>query len=203
MMYYLKLGFILLIICAIAAGLLAYINSLTEPIIATRKAAEEIKTREALIPGAIFEKKEGADAFVYFIAKNAESGELMGYTFIAAKSAYSSTVLTMVGVDKDYKVIAIKVIDQNETPGLGANCLSEDFASMFKGLSETDLLVDKDGGKVRSMAGATITTRAVTNSIREQIIQLRKVIESASADKAPIPVSSYKQVDNPENGRNA
>ncbi len=176
MMYYVKLGFILLVICAIAAGLLAYINSLTEPVIAERKAQEEISTRQALIPGAVFEEVSTEDGFTFFTAKDTESGELMGYTFIAAKSAYSSTIQTMVGIDRDMKVIAIKVIDQAETPGLGANCTQPSFYEMFRGLGESELYVDKDGGAVRSIAGATITTRAVTNSIREEIAALKRYL---------------------------
>ncbi len=177
-MYYLKLGFILLVICAIAAGLLAYINSLTEPVIAERKAQEEINTRKELIPGAEFEEVISEDGFTFFIARDEENNELKGYTFIAAKSAYSSTIQTMVGVDKDLKVIAIKVIDQAETPGLGANCSLPGFATMFSGLTEGELFVDKDGGNVRSIAGATITTRAITNSIREEIANLKRYLVS-------------------------
>lgn len=178
MMYYLKLGFILLIICALAAGLLAYINFLTKPIIENRKAQDEINTRAALIPNAEFTKNSTEDGMEYFTATNPETGDLMGYTFIAAKSGYSSTILTMVGLDKEFKVLAIKVIDQNETPGLGANCLLDSFYAMFPGLEETELFVDKDGGKIKSLAGATITTRAITNSIREQIMALKKHLAS-------------------------
>mgnify|MGYP001476284705 CR=1 FL=1 len=56
MMYYIKLGGILLIICVIATGILAYVNSVTEPKIIALKAAEAVKSREALIPGADFEE---------------------------------------------------------------------------------------------------------------------------------------------------
>ncbi len=183
MMYYLKLGFILLIICAIAAGLLAYINSLTEPIIAERKAKEEINTREALIPGSSFEEVLTPEGFTYFIATDKESGELRGYSFIAIKNGYSGPIQTMVGLDSSFRILNIKVIDQNETPGLGANCLLSSFSDLFKGMYDTDLAVDKDGGSIRSLAGATITTRAITNSIKEQILILKRSIADREGEQ--------------------
>jgi len=38
--------------------------------------------------------------------------------------------------------------------------------------------VDRDGGKFVSLTGATITTRAVTNSLREAIKLIQKDVES-------------------------
>jgi electron transport complex protein RnfG len=165
----LKLGFILLIFCAVASGILAYINSLTAPVIAERKAKEEIATRESLIPEADFEELQAPGGEKYFIARDKETQEIKGYTFNAAQSGYSSVVQTMVGVDKDFRVIDIKVIDQAETPGLGANCTAESFTGQFAGLAAPELAVDKDGGKIKSLSGATITSRCVANSIREMI----------------------------------
>jgi Na+-translocating ferredoxin:NAD+ oxidoreductase subunit G len=170
MKYYLKLGFILLIFCVVASGILAYLNTLTAPVIAARKAREAVETREALIPNAVFTERNTADGLSYFVASpEADSTVVLGYTFVAVQSAYSSNVQTMVGVDKDFKVLAIQVIDQAETPGLGANCTQPSFMDQFKGLTLPDLKVDKDGGKVKSLSGATITSRAIANSIAESI----------------------------------
>lgn len=178
MKYYIKLGFILLIFCAVASGILAYINSLTAPVIAERKAKEEIATRESLIPESDFEEQQAPGGEKYFIARDKETGEVKGYTFIAAQTGYSSVVQTMVGVDKEFNVINIKVIDQAETPGLGANCTSESFTGQFAGLPASELAVDKDGGKIKSLSGATITSRCVANSIREMV----KALQAAIAD---------------------
>jgi electron transport complex protein RnfG len=173
MKYYLKLTFILLIFCAVASGILAYVNSLTEPVIKDRKAKEEIATRSELIPDADFSEAKFADGSLYYIATSTATKDTLGYTFIAAENGYSSKVQTMVGVDKDMKVLKVKVIDQAETPGLGANCTSEAFQAQFSGLGEADLVVDKDGGKIKSLSGATITSRTVANSIAAQIAALK------------------------------
>ncbi|MCB5259568.1 MAG: FMN-binding protein [Candidatus Cloacimonetes bacterium] len=178
MKYYIKLSLILLIFCAVASGILAYINTLTAPVIAQRKAKEEIATREALIPNANFTQAQTADGASYFVASNPETQEILGYTFIAAEIGYSSTVQTMVGVDKDFKVLGIKIIDQAETPGLGANCTNDNFTSQYAGMTIENLYVDKDGGAVIALSGATITSRCITNSIRNRIQAVKSDISA-------------------------
>jgi len=169
MKYYLKLGGILLAICAIATGILAYVNSVTEPKIAALKAEESIESREKLIPGCDFEEVVLRDDFSYFIARDKETKELKGYTFTAQKKGYSSIIKTMAGLDPEFRVIGIKIIDQGETPGLGANCVTDSFTAQFKGKTPDKLAVKKDGGDIKSITGATITSRAIAASLSEEI----------------------------------
>lgn len=169
MTYYLKLGGILLAVCAIATGILAYVNSVTEPKIEALKAEETIKSREELIPNCDFEEVTLREDFSYFIATDKETKELKGYTFTAQKKGYGSTIKTMAGLDPEFRVIGIKIIDQSETPGLGANCTNESFTAQFKGKTPEQLLVDKDGGPIKSLSGATITSRAIAASLKEEV----------------------------------
>ncbi|MCP4647180.1 MAG: FMN-binding protein, partial [bacterium] len=60
------------------------------------------------------------------------------------------------------------VLFQQETPGLGANVSNpEKFIYQFDGLDASTLLLSKDGGELDSITGSTITSRAVTDSVRE------------------------------------
>ena len=176
-MYYLKLGGTLLAISVIATGILAYVNSVTEPKIAALKAEESIKSRQELIPDCDYEEMQVGDDFSYYIATDKQSKELKGYTFTASKTGYSSKVQTMAGLDQDFKIIGIKIIDQSETPGLGANCSNVSFTDQFKGKTQDQLLVDKDGGPIKSLSGATITSRAIASSLKEEIQIIKDDIE--------------------------
>lgn len=182
MKLFLKLGLILLAFCVVATALLAYVNSVTKPKIDANKANEETNARRELIPGAVFERiavaQPQADSLVYFVARDSLTQAVKGYTFTAAKHGYSSKVKTMAAVDSAFQMIAIKVVDQAETPGLGANCTDSTFTAKFRKLRADQLKVDKDGGPVVSMTGATITTRAITNSLREQILLVKADVES-------------------------
>jgi electron transport complex protein RnfG len=162
MKIYLQLGLILLAFCVAATALLAYVNSLTKPQIDSIQQKEAEETRRQLIPDSEFEEIKGD--FTYYIAKDNKTKEVKGY---------------------DFNIIAIKVIQQTETPGLGTNSTQPKFTDQFKGKSVEQLIVDKDGGVppncIKAITGATITTRAVTNSLKESITLLKKLVLEKSA----------------------
>jgi len=181
MKLFLRLGLTLLGFCAVATALLAYVNSITKPLIDEHQRTAAEQTMSKLIPEAVFEPvtiHTEKDSLVYYIAKDQKTGEIKGYTFTAVKPGYSSMVKTMAAIDTNFKIINIQVIEQSETPGLGANCTKPEFSAKFTGLSADDLVVDRDGGKFVSLTGATITTRAVTNSLRDAIKLIQKDVES-------------------------
>ncbi len=178
MKYYLKLGFILFIITAIASGVLAYLNTLTQPIIEENQQVAQEKARKEVLPSAVtFEKVLGE--LTYHIGKDVEE-HVVGYTFVASLYGYSSEVKTMVGVNTDLVIEKIKIISQAETPGLGANCEKPEFQEQFSGKQKMGMKVDKDGGTIESLTGATITTRTIANSIK------------AAMDKLDIPTDEAK-----------
>lgn len=202
MNYYVKLGLVLLVITAVASGILAFLNGVTEPIIKANKIAAEIAARKDVLPDAVSfvadsvqveakkvkpdplaikeEVTEGASYFKFFQALN-EAEETVGYCFTASLYGYSGDVITMVGIGIDMKINKIKVISQTETPGLGANCIMQSFQDRFKALGSSELVVDKDGGNIQSLTGATITTRTIANSIKDGLEVLEK---SLAADPA-------------------
>lgn len=170
MKYYLKLGFILFIITAIASGVLAYLNTLTQPIIEENQRIAQEKARKEVLPSAItFEEVSGE--LTYHIGKDAEEN-VVGYTFVASLYGYSGDIKTMVGVNTDLVIEKIKIISQAETPGLGANCEKPEFQAQFSGKQKNEMKVDKDGGTIVSLTGATITTRTIANSIKTAMDKL-------------------------------
>jgi len=195
MKYYLKLGFVLFMITAIASGILAYINGITLPIIAKSEKQAQVSARKIVLSAAeFFEKdsleikllkdndplkiqKEADTAWFEFYRGYDSDKNFVGYTFQAAKYGYSSKVRTMVGLDKDMSIKKIEIVSQAETPGLGAKCVEPEFAAKYTGLTEDQLLVDKDGGKIVSITGATISTRAITESIKSAVATLSANIE--------------------------
>jgi len=202
MNYYVRLGLVLLAITAIASGVLAFLNGVTEPIIKANKVKAEIAARKEVLPDAVSfvadsvqveakattpdplaikeEVSTGASYFKFFQALN-EAEETVGYCFTASLYGYSGDVKTMVGIGNDMKINKIKVISQTETPGLGANCIMQSFQDRFNALGSSELVVDKDGGNIQSLTGATITTRTIANSIKDGLEVLEKAMASDSA----------------------
>ncbi len=191
----LRLSIILTIVTGIAAFILAEIYSVTKPIIELQKKAATEAALKAVLPQAklmvpveqsvpvkdnqgkvLYEKKE---VLYYKGYANPDTTQLTGYAFEAFGSGYSSIIETMVGIDSTGHIKQIKIISQKETPGLGAKSVdSQPFhgkhwsTRQFDGKTVSQLKVDKDGGPIVSITGATITSRAVTNSIRDKMMNL-------------------------------
>jgi electron transport complex protein RnfG len=185
MKYYLTLGLVLLVITVISSGILAYINSFTEPIIQENQRVAKEEARMEVMPDAtIFDSLSVFNEESVYAAKDDE-GKIVGYTFMASLYGYSSDVKTMVGITPELKLKKIKIIEQKETPGLGANCVNPEFQELFIDKYEHELLVDKDGGSITSLTGATITTRTIANSIRNGIINLEQILTTQQETEEP------------------
>jgi len=170
----LKLGGTLFIVTIVAAVALGKINSITRPKIEEQERLEKQQAIRSVMPdAAVFIRRETKNGKEYYEAyKNPDTTVSLGYVTTAYGSGFSSTVRTIVGMDKTGRIRGVKVVYQQETPGLGTHSQDDWFQKQFIGLTTNELLVDKDGGKVKAITGATITSRAVTNSIKRSLNEL-------------------------------
>lgn len=181
---------------SLAAGAsLAYVNIITKPRIIVNQTATEDSARAEVLPGMEggFEQKgvmkvSGYDYPWWIGYRDREKTTPGGYVFIASGKGYSSVVRTMVGVGPDGRITGIKVLFQQETPGLGTKIVEirhgeSDpwFFRQFKGKSAADnIKVKKDGGVIDAITGATISPRAVTDSINRGLMSLRETVGGKS-----------------------
>ena len=141
----------LTIISAVCAGVLAYVNKITEEPIRETAAKNEAAARAAVLCG---EK---------------------GYSAIGVSHAgYGGDIRLMVGFKEDRKtVISYKVLAASETPGLGMKLSTPEFAGQFKDKDGSGLKVKKDGGEIEAITSATITSRAVCRAIADAQSKLK------------------------------
>ena len=157
----------LFLICAVAAGALAYVNTVTAPTIAANNAAAADKARGEVLPEAdSFEEKTAPDGTVYYVGVS--GGGPVGYVFTTSAKGYGGDVEVMTGVDTEGKVTGISLLTINETPGLGMNAKKDGFLNQFKGKSG-ELAVNKDGGEIVAVTSATVTSRAVTRAVNQAL----------------------------------
>ncbi len=177
-----KVGLMLMLVAVIAAVALGYVNSITSPIIAEQKeqakldamidvagslASGELSFDSLSIPELDNPYAE-VDETLAVVSVNDSAGIELGYLFVAYGKGYSSTVQTMIAVNTSGTVTGNTVLYQQETPGLGANVSNPArFLYQFDGLNASSLLLSKDGGDLDAITGSTITSRAVTNSVRD------------------------------------
>jgi len=114
------LGATLGITCLVATALLASVNAVTEGRIKRQAETELMDCLKEVMPeGEQFVPVTVNGETFYYKVISAD-GRLVGAAFKASAKGYSSIIDTIVGMNKDGKINAIKVISHQETPGLGS-----------------------------------------------------------------------------------
>lgn len=165
-------GFVLAVICMVASASLALMNSLTHSRIIAQARAEEEESLKEVMPQAVrFEPVKSGEDVLYYKAYR-QDGLLAGVAFKSTQKGYSSVVETMTGMKKDGTIVAIKVVSQNETPGLGARIAEPSFTAQFKNKSIADL------SGVQAVTGATISSRAVIDAVTKKAREIKDLIKN-------------------------
>ncbi len=168
----LRYGLILGLICFLAAGLLAGVNFLTAAKIMAQEAIkQENGLKEVLPEGIYFEPMilNNETAYYKVLDKNKR---LIGVVFKTSAKGYSSMIETLAGMTVGGKITAIKVLSQNETPGLGSRIADPDFTGQFKDKFNPDL---KD---IQAITGATISSKAVIDSVKNKASEIIELIKN-------------------------
>ena len=152
---------VLVSICLVVTALLAYINSVTSPIIAK---AEEEKTRQAmtevLSEADSFEKLEiGNLPERVTQAYSATNGA--GYVFMLTTKGYGGDMKLICGMDADGVIEQCKTLSHAETSGLGSKTAEDPYRNQYCKKSADTLR------EVDAITGATISSNAYKNAIED------------------------------------
>lgn len=116
-------------------------------------------------------------------AAKTPSGE---YAVNVATKGYGGPIELLVGFDADGRIKGVKIVAAAETPGIGSNVTEGNFVDQFVGQSgEFEL-----GKNVDGVAGATISSKAVTAGVSE-------------ASQAYETIKAGGKAENPAEGGNA
>jgi Na+-translocating ferredoxin:NAD+ oxidoreductase subunit G len=103
-----------------------------------------------------------------------KAGVVQGVVYQMANPGYSGVITLVMGVDRDGRILGVRVTKHTETPGLGdkIEAAKGDWVLAFNGKHLGDpaperWAVKKDGGVFDQFAGATITPRAVVKTVKE------------------------------------
>jgi electron transport complex protein RnfG len=174
-------GVILGAFCLGFGMLLAITDRITVDDIAARAMEDKQNSLSQVLPATIHDNNPVTDTLAL---KNAHGRELTVYrarkdgavTAVAYEifgTGYAGEMKLMMGIDRDGKLLGVRVLAHKETPGLGdkIEVKKGDWILRFDGLSLGNpplerWKVKKDGGQFDQFAGATITPRGVLAAIR-------------------------------------
>ncbi len=115
----------------------------------------------------------------YYMAQ--KEGKTVAYAIRSQVMGFGGPLVLMVGVMADGTIYKTSVLSQNETPGLGAKCSTDEkFITQWQGLSSkhAKLAVRKDGGEIDAITASTITSRAYTLAVQNALDALVKLQSS-------------------------
>lgn len=180
-----KVGMILLIITAVLAALLAFVNGKTAPLIEKNALEKEQIALKAVMPDAAefieAEAKTEGEVLKAYTALDS-NGVKIGACVITETSGYDVGIQTVTGVDKELKVTGIEIISMNETPGLGAKAAEESFREQYIGKSGK-VGVSKNGAsdtEIQAISGATKTSNGVTNGVNIALETAKTLLEGGN-----------------------
>lgn len=167
-----RYGFILGVICILAGGLLAGVNALTKDRILAQAKEQERRTLLEVLPGAArFDPVTSSnEEVIYYKAYNTDE-QLMGVAFKASGRGYSNIIDVMVGMNLQRVISSIKVMNHNETPGVGTRILDSSFTSRF---------ANKDAAavsQVQAITGATVSSKAVINAVEKKTAEIQTLMK--------------------------
>lgn len=173
----------------ISGGFLASVGILTKDRIALNKKREIERAIVSVVPGSVasetlYEEKE----FIVYGGKN-EEGALQGFAIYTSGIGFQDKIVLMIGVDASLsRLNSLAVLDQKETPGLGAKITdrpsflvyweNKDFTRSFS-LRKPPAPAPESlsASEVNTITGATISSEAIVNIVnaaREKVRTLRE-----------------------------
>ncbi|MBU0580161.1 MAG: RnfABCDGE type electron transport complex subunit G [Candidatus Margulisbacteria bacterium] len=165
------------IFAAVSALILAGVFSIANPLIEKSKQKEIQTALTEILPNAVsFKKIENNEKNLSFYQGLDAHKKVVGYILPAFGKGYSSTIEMLVAIDHKKKILGLKIINQQETPGLGTRIMevkegasSPWFQAQFVNKIPTALKLKKDGGSIDAITGATISSKAVVTGLAQEI----------------------------------
>jgi len=203
----LRTAVILLLFTASFTALMAVTYLATRDTIAASAAEEKLKLIGAVLPSAEYDNALLGD-FLELpptpalgldqpsrIYRARKGGEPVALVFeAAAADGYSGHIGLILAVRKTGEVVAVRVTEHRETPGLGDYIdprkdknREHPWITQFSRLSLDNFPLEKwrvrkDGGNIDQHSGATISARAVTNAVARAVQWAAKQGEQIFAD---------------------
>lgn len=187
MKYIIKPTLILGTVALISGIILAFLNNATFERIEQLNKMKQERALNQVLPGYknIKETKINfnGNQINYWTAENSQGEK--GFAYIVSKPGYSGDVITMVGVNSQFIIEGIYILQQTETPGLGARCeeISSDltfwdflrgkrekgnklpwFQEQFSGINiSKDVTIVKQGNWNPKMKDSLLNDNAITS----------------------------------------
>ena len=171
----LKITLPLVAIFVVAGIIMSMTYKYTHPVKVQAEKKEKEEALKEMAPDATDPIKVAgtwsADNKPYEYYQATAGGKPVAYIAETAGKGYSSFIKMLVSLSPDMKISDVKILDMNETPGLGDQVLEKSFLDQFKGKSLSQIVLIKGETKenIQAVSGATYSSRGVTNGVKAAV----------------------------------
>ena len=140
-----------------------------------RAAARAVMPASAKV---VVSRKDPANAALtaFFGYADEAKEKLVGYAVPGlTQKGYGGKIHLMVGLNPDRTVISYQVLAGRETRGVGDKLATPAFIARFKDQPAAAVAVTKDGGEIDAITGATITSRAVCDAVKDACARIDRI----------------------------
>jgi len=187
----LKMVMVLFLITVVSGGSLALVDNATRAKIEINKEMALNAGLKLLIPEAdTFTKNEVThEGEKYILYKATKENTLVGWGFLLSGPGFQDKIEVVVAANAQVsQLIGIDILDQKETPGLGAEIDKPKFENQFKGLSiEKEIGYIKNvkpqagSNQIQAISAATISTDKLLQIINKKVAKIKKLEEIMSS----------------------
>jgi electron transport complex protein RnfG len=187
---------VLTLVGLISGGFLAGVSKLTKEKIALniQKEIEEAITQ--VIPGTTQNQKlyEEEDLVIY--KGENEAGQTSGYAVQATGIGFQDKITLLFGINPSRtEIVGLTVIDQKETPGLGAKITDREMFLRFwknRDISQpltlrnppADSMQDLAPSEINTITGATISSTKVLDIVNSSLEKMRELQQEGRLTEA-------------------
>ncbi len=174
-----KLGLVLLLVTAIAGGILAGVNGVTAPVIAEMERQESFGALLEIFPEAndfveadpsLMDQILSTNPAVFEVYQATKDGEELGYALKTLSGGYGGDITTLIGINNEDTIAGLRVLVQTETKGLGTRIVDdpafrESFLDKNALASLNPVKEPSADDEVMLLSGATVSTEAVLKGV--------------------------------------
>lgn len=153
---------VLSLICLVVTGALAMMNSVTQPVIEAAASERAYASMAEKISHATGFERIYAEGLPRSIRSVYRTTNDVGFIFIISVNGFSGEIRVICGVDPDGNIISSSALQHTETRGIGTILDQSSFTVQFDGK-------DSRLEGVYAVSGATISTQAYINAIRDAL----------------------------------
>lgn len=171
----LRLAGVLLVITAVIAAALGFVNDITKDRIAAIQAQRIAQAMQEIVTDAtdfIPINLQTSDETVQAAYEAQKDGQTVGLCVQVAPAGFGGEIVSIVGVDTEGKIMGVKITSISETPGLGSKANDAAWLAQYEGLTGPLTVVKNTAtgdNQIAALSAATITSSAVTRGVQSAL----------------------------------